>query len=38
MDRLRKWIASGKTAKSSPHPRGTARTQYHPPLPGSTLG
>jgi multidrug efflux pump subunit AcrB len=38
MDRLRKWIASGKTAKSSSHPRGTEHTQYHPPLPGSTLG
>jgi hydrophobe/amphiphile efflux-1 (HAE1) family protein len=38
MDRLRKWIASGKSARTSSPPRGTAHTPYHPPLPGSTIG
>jgi multidrug efflux pump len=38
MDRLRKWIASGKAAKNTSHPHEIPHAKYRPSLPGSTLG
>jgi multidrug efflux pump len=37
MDRLRKWIASGKAANVRSHSGGSAHPQYRPSLPGSPL-
>ncbi len=38
MDRLRKWIATGKQARTSSHRGDATHPEYRPSLPGSTVG